>query len=211
MEELVLTEELQVSSLIPEFNTEENEIIKCVSEIIPLTEADKHFLLEIMPVKTYKKGTILVREGQVPTKCYSIFSGCVRRYYLIDGEEKTTFFYTERQSIISGNTAQVQKPSKHYLSCVEDCRLVEVDYKDEEKLYQRFPQLETLCRYSMEENLGNYQDMLDNYITTSPEERYLDLLKNQPDLLNRVPQYQLASYLGVKPESLSRIRRRIFR
>lgn len=62
---------------------------------------------------------------------------------------------------------------------------------------------------AMEEEMGKSHDRLSSYILSSPEERYLDLLKTRPELLERVPQYQLASYLGVTPESLSRIRKRI--
>jgi len=76
-------------------------------------------------------------------------------------------------------------------------------------MYKRFPMLESLSRISLQEELHNYQEMLATYITTSPEERYLNVLKYRPELLNRVPQYQLASYLGVTAESLSRIRKRI--
>jgi CRP-like cAMP-binding protein len=75
--------------------------------------------------------------------------------------------------------------------------------------FQKFPHLEPASRMAVEEELGKSQDRLSNYIINSPEERYLQLLKTRPELLERVPQYQLASYLGVTPESLSRIRSRI--
>jgi len=81
--------------------------------------------------------------------------------------------------------------------------------ENELELFRRFPRFESLSRRALEEKLGNYQQMLANYIIKSPEERYIDLLENRPELLGRVPHYQLASYLGVKPESLSRIRKRI--
>jgi len=83
--------------------------------------------------------------------------------------------------------------------------------EDENELFRRFPRFERISRIALEEELGNYQEMLANFMMSSPEERYLKLLKNRPDLLDRVPHYQLASYLGVKPESLSRIRKRIMR
>ena len=71
------------------------------------------------------------------------------------------------------------------------------------------PRMETLNRMGVEMELQKSQEALADYILTSPEERYLNLLQTRPDLLDRVPQYQLASYLGVTPESLSRIRKRI--
>ncbi|MEZ4951136.1 MAG: hypothetical protein R2784_17385 [Saprospiraceae bacterium] len=66
-----------------------------------------------------------------------------------------------------------------------------------------------LCRVSVEEEFRKQQEALAAFITSSPEDRYLNLLENRPDLLMRVPQYHLASYLGVKPESLSRIKKRL--
>ncbi|MEQ9166519.1 MAG: Crp/Fnr family transcriptional regulator, partial [Fulvivirga sp.] len=84
-----------------------------------------------------------------------------------------------------------------------------LNYEKEKILYKLFPRLESICRVSMEDDLGKHQEMLASHITKSPEQRYLKLLNERADLLQRVPQYHLASYLGVKPESLSRIRKRI--
>ena len=71
------------------------------------------------------------------------------------------------------------------------------------------PRLESIIRFELEKNAGKEHDHLSKFISSSPEERYLDLQENRPDLFNRIPQHQIASYLGIKPESLSRIRKRI--
>ena len=76
-------------------------------------------------------------------------------------------------------------------------------------MYRLFPRIESLCRIETEKKLGQFRELMAFYLASSPEERYLNLLNTRPNLLTRVPQYQLASYLGVKPESLSRIRGRI--
>lgn len=174
-----------------------------------LTDDEKAFIWERTPVKFFKKGTILLREGEIADKSYFSFEGCVRQYYLVDGIEKTTFFYTEGQSISSFQSSSTKTPSKHYLECVEDCKLSVSTYESEQEMYSRFPKFKMLCLKETEKQLGKYQEMLAHYITSSPEERYLNLLETRPGLLNRVPQHQIASYLGVKPESLSRIRKRI--
>jgi len=117
--------------------------------------------------------------------------------------------YAEEQSIFSFNNSSNSKPTTHYLSCVEDTTLSIISLEEQQALYEKFPKLEALSRASLLEELRNYQEMLVSYVTTKPEERYKKLLNERPDLLNRVPLYQLASYLGIKAESLSRIRKRI--
>lgn len=180
-----------------------------VGNCIPLSTVEKQTIAELMIIRTLKKGTLILREGQISTNCYSILEGCIRQYYLIDGEERTTFFYTEGQTIYAQRGSNKARPAKHYLACVEDTTITMMTQEDENELFRRFPRFERLSRIALEEELGNYQEMMANFMTSSPEERYLRLLKNRPDLLDRVPHYQLASYLGVKPESLSRIRKRI--
>ena len=79
----------------------------------------------------------------------------------------------------------------------------------EVEIFQKFPKFETLCRIMSEELIAKQQINFDDFKTSSPEQRYLNLLEKRPDLIQRVPQHQLASYLGVKPQSLSRLRARI--
>jgi hypothetical protein len=100
-------------------------------------------------------------------------------------------------------------PSAHYLECVEDTIAGAGTPEQETEMYQNFPQAESLARIIGEAVMGERQDNLAEFKMTSPEERYIQLQKKRPDLIQRVPQYQLASYLGVTPESLSRIRKRL--
>jgi hypothetical protein len=79
----------------------------------------------------------------------------------------------------------------------------------EAEINNRFPKFELMCRKLSEELLAKQQMDFDEFRTSSPEQRYLNLLKKRPDLLQRVPQHQLASYLGIQPQSLSRLRARI--
>ncbi len=193
------------SSFPTETSTIELDFGNCLSKL----DVDVAAFSELIEIRTVPKGRYLVREGETSRACYFVLKGCVRQYYLVDGEEKTTFFYTEGHSIFSLRAPTAGKASNHYLACVEDTTLTVLTLEKEREMYSRFPELESMSRISLQEELSNYQEMLATYIITNPEERYLNLLESRPDLLNRVPQYQLASYLGVKPESLSRIRRRI--
>jgi len=184
-------------------------ILQYIAAFKTLSEIETRAILDNLRVRTFEKGAILLREGQVSDLCYFVLQGCVRQYYLVDGVEKTTNFFTEGQPITSYEGTFKKAPSKFYLSCVEDSMLSVGTQEDEAALFQQFPQFEFICRLATEEELGKSQGKLAEFILSSPEERYLNLLKTRPDLLDRVPQYQLASYLGVAPESLSRIRKRI--
>ncbi|MFK7814524.1 MAG: Crp/Fnr family transcriptional regulator [Maribacter sp.] len=191
------------------FDSVKNEIRQCFADLNTFSTEEIDVALDLITIKTFKKGEHLLREGDISAKSYSIISGCVRQYYVVDGEEKTTFFYTEGQSIFAPNSNSERIPAKYYLSFVEYTTLSIITLENQKEMFKRFPKLESMSRMSLQEELHNYQEMLATYITTNPEERYLNLLKFKPELLNRVPQYQLASYLGVTPESLSRIRKRI--
>ncbi len=187
----------------------EEEVVNYILQFAPLSAAETSFLLDNLNIRSFPKGTVLIREGQYAKMCYFVLRGCVRQYYLVDGEEKTTNFFTEGQPITATEGNFNIGPVKYYLSCVEDCLLTVGTPEDEARLFRMFPIFESICRVAVEDELGKNQEKLASYIIKSPEERYLELLKTRPDLLDRVPQYQLASYLGIKPESLSRIRKRI--
>lgn len=102
-----------------------------------------------------------------------------------------------------------QQPSKYYFNCIEETSVAILNSEKEKNLYGKHPRFAEVCREEMEKMLGGMQSEMSNFISSKPKERYLELLKNRQDLIDRVPHYQLASYLGIKPESLSRLRKRI--
>lgn len=178
-----------------------------ISNFKPLTKDEIDLIVEKTVVKEYKKGTVLLREGQIPTKCYMVVEGCVREYLIKDGDEKTTAFFTESDTF----TPQLKdgKPSKKYWVCTEDCVLTVSTNNYAEELLMLIPRLEKVFRNIAIEKINAARTELSEFVSSSPEERYLNLQKNRPDIFNRVPQHQIASYLGMQPQSLSRIRKRI--
>lgn len=180
-----------------------------MSQQMSLSEEECEAVNRYIPIQEFAKGTVLLQAGNVANDSYFTLKGCVRLYYLVDGEDKTTQFFTEGDAIASMNSYINRVPANHFLECVEDCTLAVLNYEKEKKLYKLFPKLESICRISMEDDFGKQQEMLASHVTNSPEQRYQLLLKQRGDLVQRVPQYHLASYLGVKPESLSRIRKRL--
>ncbi len=164
---------------------------------------------ELSQRKQFKKGDIIIREGQFVDTCYHVVEGCLRQYRIVDGEERSIFFFTEDQSILSLTQNNSIYLSNHYVDCIEDTTVTVMTSDNEKELYRRHPEVESMSRISLESMIKNHQEMFSDFIVSTPEERYLNLLETRPDLLGRVPQYHLASYLGVKPESLSRIRKRL--
>ena len=100
-------------------------------------------------------------------------------------------------------------PSEYYVDCIEDCTLLISNSDMEEEVNRKFPKFEIMCRRLSEELLAKERLEFDEFRTSSPEQRYLSLLEKRQDLIQRVPQHQLASYLGITPQSLSRLRARI--
>lgn len=186
----------------------ENLLFEFIARYISLTEDEKNALLSLDLFHSVKKGTTLLKEGQNSKESYFVLKGCIRSYYIIDGEEKTTAFYTEMDTL-TPHCVINKTPSEYFISCVEDSILTISNSDMEAVVNNRFPKFELMCRRLSEELLAKKQIDFDEFKTSSPEERYLNLLQKRPDLIQRVPQHQLASYLGIKPQSLSRLRARI--
>ena len=186
-----------------------NKFINHFSRISPLSTEEANAIREHMVVKTFRKGDYLLKEGQFSVDTYFILEGCIREYILTDGEEKTTNFFTEEQWVISLNNFGAKIPATHNLVCVEDTAVSVGNERQAQELFKQFPRFETISRVIVEADFAEQKKLLTSYLADSPEQRYLKLLKSRPDLFQRIPQYQLASYIGVKPESLSRIRKRV--
>lgn len=183
-------------------------LFKFISKYITLTEEEKNALLSLDLFRIVKKGTVLLKEGQQSQESIFVLKGCIRVYYIIDGEEKTTAFYTELDAL-TPHCVMSKSPSDYYISCVEESILLISNADVSEELNKKFPKFETMCKMLSEELLAKQQIDFDEFKIASPEKRYLNLLEKRPDLIQRVPQHQLASYLGMKPQSLSRLRTRI--
>jgi len=185
-------------------------LLKYLAKHTTFNEEEQMAIIEEIPVQEIKKGTMLLRQGDVPDKCYFVLKGCVRQYSIDEaGKEVTSNFYTEEQAVSIFNHHKQNRSSAYSLTCLEDCVLVVGDLEGEKDMLQKYSQLETMIRWMVEENLGEVQDEKTAFIASVPEERYKALLRKRPGLADRVPQHQLASYLGITPESLSRIKKRI--
>jgi CRP-like cAMP-binding protein len=185
-----------------------NILFDFIAKYISLTEEEKNAIVSLDIFHSVKKGTTLLKEGQKSQDSYFVLKGCIRVYYIRDGEEKTTAFYTE-MGALTPHCVINKTPSDYFISCVEDSILLISNPDMGVEINAKFPKFEIMCRMLSEELLAKKQIEFDEFKTSSPEQRYLSLLQNKPTLIQRVPQQQLASYLGITPQSLSRLRARI--
>lgn len=184
-------------------------LIQYMKRFSDLSHAELSIIADNVPISTFKKGTILLHQGDVPDKCYFVLQGCVRQYAVDDvGKETTYNFFTEEQSVTIFNQHEWDKSSKYTLSCLENSILVVGDLFTEQETYDHDPVLQKMTRKMIEHQIGKVHDDFHTFIASTPEERFQAMIEKRPELINRVPQYQLASYLGITPESLSRIKRR---
>ncbi len=173
------------------------------------TQEEKDIILEETIIENFKKGDILLKQGQVPTRCFTVIEGCVREYTLTKDDEKTTGFFIEGDKITPHTYDGTSEPSEHYLECMEECLLTISDRHFEKRLLELLPRLKDLAPAFALEELKKAKSDWTKFVTSSPEERYTHLMETRPSLFNRVPHHQIASYLGMQPQSLSRIRKRV--
>ncbi|PJZ58245.1 Crp/Fnr family transcriptional regulator [Leptospira barantonii] len=156
--------------------------------------------------------TVLIRRGEDNKSIFIVRKGCLRIWFDDDGKDITIAFFFENRVIGSlhsyrGTTAS----SQFLLESVEPTELYEISGEDAATLYRENDEFkEYLLEYTLE-RFDTYMRLFLSRIRESPERRYLNLIKEQPDIISRVPQHYIASYLGITPVSLSRIRNRVWK
>ena len=188
-----------------------NEVEK-INIFRQFTDFHERDLKSIMPYfepKKFKKKFNLLNAGQVSNEVYYLIKGCIRLYCEKDGEELSTYFFTENMFAGSYDSFLSRKPSKVAIETLEECEVLILTHDSQENLYTVFPKMNEFIRKAIEQRFVLLHDLFISYLLNSPEERYLMLQKDRPDLLQRIPQHQIASFLGITPVSLSRIRNRV--
>ncbi|MES1222794.1 MAG: Crp/Fnr family transcriptional regulator [Bacteroidota bacterium] len=188
------------------FDNINNYISKCV----PVTKEELEYFDELLEYKKIPKKTILLHEGEICNFEAYIIKGCIRTYYIDEkGIEVTLQFAIEDWWVSDIASFHDHKPSSMFIETLEDCELLMLNPQTKEKLLAKLPKLERVFRLMVQRNLSVLQGRLFKTIATSGEDKYLDFIKRYPGIPQRVAQHYIASYLGISPEFLSKIRTRL--
>jgi CRP-like cAMP-binding protein len=184
-------------------------LFEYIGRIISFSANEKQMLENAFTFRQVPKKFKLAEEGKVAKELYFINKGLVRLYYTKDGEEITGFIFKENLFAGSYDSFLSQLPGIQTLETLEDCDLLVISKKRLEELYEQLPKMHIVARKIAEQRFINSQQILSSFIMDNPEERYRKFEKNHGDLLLRVPHHMIASFLGITPVSLSRIRKRL--
>ncbi|WP_298486752.1 Crp/Fnr family transcriptional regulator [uncultured Maribacter sp.] len=187
-----------------------DRIINTINTYISLSEQEIEYLKDAITKKEYHKNEIIFSEGKIANEIYFVNKGCVRLFYNVDGKDKTAFFYSAEQYICAGESYTYNIPAAENYQAISQTEIFILTKSKIEKLLKQVPKMEVIARIATENELITCQKLIACFITKSPEERYLDLLNTQRELFQQVPQQYIASYLGVSPETLSRIKKRVY-
>jgi CRP/FNR family transcriptional regulator, anaerobic regulatory protein len=179
-------------------------------KIIPqLTNEEWAVLEQCFTIKTFEKGATIVNENEVCNYVYFIESGFTQFSINVNGKEVFLGFVGEGEYVSAYESFINRTPSSERLSALNDVTLILLSYDDIQMLYKKFTIFETFGRRIAEMLYTMLNKRSTALLIYTPEERYLQLVNNQSKLLQLIPQYMLASYLGVTPEHLSRLRKRL--
>jgi CRP/FNR family transcriptional regulator, anaerobic regulatory protein len=179
------------------------------SKLTALIESQKSVFEQISRKRLFKKGEIIVPENRIADKLFIIESGYCRSFFLKDGDDITDFFFFEDSFATDFASFYTNKLSSLNLICEEEVTSFEIHKTDLEKLYQTNHQFSEIGRLTAEYAFSLIEERVRLLHTENLETKYNWMIQNFPSLFQRVPQHYIASFLGVKPQSLSRIRAKI--
>jgi CRP-like cAMP-binding protein len=187
----------------------DNTVYSALQQVTGFSGDEMSVLLNRFEEKNIRKKTTILSCGKVAKEIYFIISGCMRLYYDRDGMDISAFFFTENMFAGAYDSFTTKTKSRHFIETMEDCHCLSINYNHLQSLYLELPKMNELIRKVLEKRFFELHQLFTSQILDSPEERYLHLLKEYPDLLQRIPQHHIATFLGVTPVSLSRIRSRV--
>ncbi|WP_206531771.1 MULTISPECIES: Crp/Fnr family transcriptional regulator [Sphingobacterium] len=184
-------------------------MIDFFNSIIPLKQEEKELIRQYFHLRSYKKRMFVLQEGDVCQHLNFVLCGCLRMYKDDEnGSPHILLFATEGSWINDLDSYYQEKKSLLNIDVLENAELLQISRQDIVKLYLNAPKFDRIFRILTEKNLVLLQNRMLENISLSAEDRYYNFLSNHPDLINRIPQVHIASYLGVSAEFISRLRSR---
>jgi len=184
------------------------ELKAFISNYVSMDEAELDGIAGMFRTKKLKKNEFLLEQGTVCSDLVFVQQGCLRLYYLDDDVEISVWFAFDHSSAIDIYSFISEKPSYYFLHAIEDSEIWYLPKSELLKLYQTHPKMQEMMRCFWEDAVLNLIDRFTALQRDTAEQRYLDLLA-KPAYMQKIPQKYLASFIGVTPTSLSRIRKHI--
>lgn len=185
-------------------------IIKNISKHIQLTEEELNYFTSLLKHKRLRKKQFLLEEGEICNHECFVKNGCLRMYNLNDkGQEHIIQFAVEDWWIGDQYSFLTGQPTIYFIDALEDSDVLLIEKNQLEHLYNKVPKFERFFRIAFQNSYVALQRRLLATLTQTAEEKYLDFINRYADIEQKVPQHQVASYLGITPESLSRIRKQL--
>jgi CRP-like cAMP-binding protein len=185
------------------------DLKKFISRFVTLPDAELEEIAIKFKSKVVKKNSYILKEGDTCKDFVFVRKGCLRLYHVIDDIEVSVWFAFQHSSAIEVYSFISEDRSDYFLQAIEDSEVLYLSKKELKELYQHQPKMQEMMRNFWEAVLLDLINRFTALQKDSAEKRYLDLLNKQPDYLEAIPQKYLASFLGVTPTSLSRIRKKI--
>jgi len=183
-------------------------LLNLLTETIKQDEANRDKFMDLFQEKEITSKTTLLKEGEVSNYMYFIRKGCLRMWFNNDGVDITFQFFFENQAVYSFESFLERKPSLFTLESIEPTTVVSLSKTSFDLLLSHYPDLKDIFHKILIQRMGNYAKLFLSQIKNNPQKRYEELLQENPEILQRVAQHYIASYLGITPISLSRIRNR---
>lgn len=185
-------------------------LYKTLSSRVKVTGEEFAEYAALCEIRNYKKNDHVFRQGEIPRFNIFIAKGCMRTYYVgEDGTERTTYFAEEGYWTGDLESMRSAKPTQQNIQALEDTETVILTRDRWEYCYQKFAWIQEIHAIGQQRRAAKLTEHIGRLLTDSPETNYVRLLQERPKLLQRVPQYYIASYLGITPETLSRIRKKL--
>lgn len=181
-------------------------LIQHLNAIYPLSEQCKEHLNSILRSKQLQRKDLLLRAGHICQHIYFIQEGLLRCFYYRNDVEISSWFMREGDVVVSVESFFGQKTSYESIQALEDCELYYISYKELQETYRKYPEFNFIARMLTEKYYCLSEQRLYSIRMMRASERYEFLLEHHPELLLRVPAKYIASYLGITPEMLSKIK-----